>query len=432
MLRQQTGRPSPDRVAAALWFTILLAVAGTPLVVFPGMRDPFRVPEAIFFQALMLLTVGGMIAWLLVRESSATLDRIMRLRLAVSLALATVAWTALVSVTAVAPVTARYATLAVFCHAGLFIATIIFARGTSAPLAALLIPAVANALFTILQELRIWSPIRLQKIPEGRNFAMGLLGNPDYIGTYLIVPCVAAIAAALAFRRHRALFAVIAAVLLGGLFFCQSVTAIGAMGVALLSFSLVVRSTKVRMAIVAMLMLVVIALSAYGPTRTRALQLRTHMTAGRLNELTSLRLTAFVAAADMFRERPLLGAGPGGFAARYMSFKLAADERYPQWMQPHNENFGEAHNDHLQLLAETGLPGYLLFLAALAQFAAISLRKSRGSGERAEYARLFALPAAVGFVVVALGQFPLHLPSTTSSAVFAAALAHLWSNDASS
>jgi O-antigen ligase len=146
-------------------------------------------------------------------------------------------------------------------------------------------------------------------------------------------------------------------------------------------------------------------------------------------ELTSYRPPAVMVAVDMFRERPLLGVGPGNYEARYMRYKLAVDERFPQWIRPMNANFGEAHNDHVQLLAEAGLPGYLLYLGALASVASISFRRRRAQSQRAEFARIFALPAVVGFSVVGLAQFPLYLTVVTSAAIFASALAHVWSLD---
>jgi O-antigen ligase len=145
-------------------------------------------------------------------------------------------------------------------------------------------------------------------------------------------------------------------------------------------------------------------------------------------ELTSYRPPAFMVAIDMFRERPFLGMGPGNFEGQYMGRKLAVDERHPEWIRPMNENFGEVHNDHLQLLAEAGVFGYLLYLAALAWIASASFRRRSGS-ERNEYARLFALPAVIGYGVVGLAQFPLYLTVVTSSAIFAAALARVWSAD---
>jgi hypothetical protein len=418
-----------DPVATALWYVLLLTVAVTPFIV-ARVYAAFRTPKTILFQAAMLLIGGATAAWLLYRHDVAA-ERVFRHRLPIVLALAAVVWTAIVSLTAVQPVVARHAPLAVLCYATLFVATILFARGTLLPLMAFLLPAAANALFTILQALHLWSPVELDRIPQGREYAIGMLGNPDYVGTYLIVPCIAAIAAAVAFRRHRVLFIGLAALIGAGLFFAQSVTAVGALGIALLSFTLVARSTRIRLSVAAMLLAVGVGLAAYPPTRTRALQLARLLRAGQVNEFTSLRLPAFVVAADMFRERPLMGVGPGNFEAHYMSYKLAADERYPQWIKLGNRNFGEVHNDHLQLLAEGGLPAYALFLTALGHIVALSFRRSPVHGARAQYVRIFALPAVVGFAAVALGQFPLHLTATMSTSLFAVALAYAWSADES-
>jgi len=404
---------------------VLLAVAATPLVITPGIYDAFRLSKAMFFQAAMLVTLGVSVAWLLLRDG-AVRERLRRHRTAVILAVASVAWTTFVSIVALLPAVARYAPLTAACYAILFILTIVFARGTFLPLCALLLPAMANAAFAVLQYFRIWSPVELTQIPRGHFYAIGLLGNPNYVGAHLIVPCVAAIAASIAFRKYRVLFALIAVMLLTGLFFAQSVTAAGAMAVAMVSFVAVMRGHKMRIAIVAALVLAAIALAAYGPTRNRAIGVARAVREGRLNEATSLRLPAYAVAFQMFRERPLTGVGPGGFEARYMSHKLEIDERFPEWSIFGNLNFGEVHNDPLQVLAETGLPGFLLYIAALMYVAAISFRKSDANDERAEFARIFCFPAIVGFGVVALGQFPMYLAACMAPSLFAAALAQVW------
>jgi hypothetical protein len=83
----------------------------------------------------------------------------------------------------------------------------------------------------------------------------------------------------------------------------------------------------------------------------------------------------------------------------------------------------------VQLLAESGLPGYLLYLGALGFIASLSFRRKRPTSQRGEFARVFAFPAVIGFTIVGLAQFPLYLTVVTSTAIFATALAHSWSVD---
>jgi hypothetical protein len=115
-----------------------------------------------------------------------------------------------------------------------------------------------------------------------------------------------------------------------------------------------------------------------------------------------------------------------------MPYKLRTiDEKYPQWVRLGNESFGQVHNDHLQVLAETGAPGYLLFLTALVMLGMVSLRRTAIDDPRTQFARLFALPAAVTFAVLALAQFPMQLTAPMVPAIYLAALCFAWTHDES-
>ncbi len=430
MKERSPASPEPwlERSAIVPWMAVLLTIAITPMLVSPAAKNAFRLPKTVFFESTMLFTGATLIAWHLL--GGARREQLARHRFALSLAAAAVAWTAIASMTARQPELASHAPLTAFAYGVLFAATILFARGSIAlPLTALFAPAVVNAAVTVLQALHLWTPIALDRMPKGRLAAMGLLGNPDYVGAYLMVPTLAAIAATIAFRKHRRIFAAVAAILVTGIFFTQSVTAIGAFLVAVLSFAVIVPSRAVRVTVGAILLLVAGSILSFRPTRERLLHMREFLKSGQLMEFSSYRPPAVMVAIDMFRERPLVGVGPGNYEARYMTYKLAVDERFPQWIRPMNANFGEAHNDHVQLLAESGAPGYLLYLAALAFTASISFRRRSVDSPRAEYARIFAFPAVLGFGVVGLAQFPLYLTVVTSAVVFAFALAHVWSLD---
>jgi len=408
-----------------LWAITLAAVTLTPLLIAPPARNAFRLPKVLFFQGAMLLVGGAAAAWLLVRLPS--LRRLGSHRIAVVIAGATVLWTVIVSLAARQPELARFAPVAVGTYAILFVLVLLFERGVLLPLLALLVPAGANAAISLLQVAHLWSPVPID--PQGgRMHVIGLLGNPDYVGIYLIVPCVTALAAAFAFPRLRLLFLFFFVLTLAGIVVAQSVTAIVGIVAGLIVFAFVAPGRTMRIAVASLTVVVLIALSAYGPTRRRAVTLVEHLREGRHSEFWSYRLPAFAVASDMFLERPLLGVGPGGYEAKYMSYKIANDERFPEWISLGNRNFGEAHNDHLQLLAEAGLPGYALFILALVATGALTFRRKHDArDQRQEFARMFALPAACAFALIALAQFPLHLAESMATSIFAAALAHAWS-----
>jgi O-antigen ligase len=147
---------------------------------------------------------------------------------------------------------------------------------------------------------------------------------------------------------------------------------------------------------------------------------------GRLPELTSFRVMPAATAIRMFLERPLVGVGPGSFSSLYMGYKLKTDEAFPQWIRAGGESFGQAHNDHLQVLAETGLPGYALFIAALVMLGAITFRRGEPPDDRARFARAFAFPGAAAFATLALAQFPLQVTAPMVPALFLGALCFAW------
>ncbi|MGH9456431.1 MAG: hypothetical protein ACRD2J_02175, partial [Thermoanaerobaculia bacterium] len=92
-------------------------------------------------------------------------------------------------------------------------------------------------------------------------------------------------------------------------------------------------------------------------------------------------------------------------------------------------NFGEAHNDYLQVLAVTGAPGLALFLAGLILVGRISIGRRGDAGiadDRSRFARTLALPLAVAVAVMAAASFPLELGPTIWSQLFFAALALRW------
>ena len=73
------------------------------------------------------------------------------------------------------------------------------------------------------------------------------------------------------------------------------------------------------------------------------------------------RASALKAAALMWRERPVLGFGPGNFKhgyGRHMASSIPATE-YRQFTHSYSEEY--AHSDPVQLLAETGIAGWGIF-----------------------------------------------------------------------
>lgn len=127
---------------------------------------------------------------------------------------------------------------------------------------------------------------------------------------------------------------------------------------------------------------------------------------------SSMRLGLFRKTLDMVADSDWLGVGAGNFAVlirRYDAFFA---------LKPH------AHNDALQMLAELGLPGMLLFLGLLAAVALQLLRVLRD--ERQGPAPICAaglLGALAAFVVTGVAEVPFRFGASAALFVLVAGLA---------
>jgi O-antigen ligase len=182
----------------------------------------------------------------------------------------------------------------------------------------------------------------------------------------------------------------------------------------------------VRWAAAIGLILFVCAVALHPGSRARIRTMVSYAEGGQLSEMTSFRLPAYTVALAMFRDRPLLGVGPGVFRALYLPYKLRIDAEHPQWIRIGHQSFGQVHNDHLQLLAETGLPGYLIFLAAMVYVARLSFTRRGETSPRARFVTSYAFPSVTALFVLALAHFPLQLTSHVVPAVYLSALCIAW------
>jgi O-antigen ligase len=152
-----------------------------------------------------------------------------------------------------------------------------------------------------------------------------------------------------------------------------------------------------------------------------------------INWLTSSRMTAYATALQMFFDRPLVGVGPGCYALHYFNYKIRAEAEHPQLRQAFDRqsNFGEAHNDHLEIMAVTGLPGYAILVAVLIFVARRSwlVRKTRLDSPRHSFVYAFSFPLVAATAVLMLAQFPLELAASTVTLLAAAAFCIGWSGD---
>lgn len=350
-------------------------------------------------------------------------------RIEIALPLAIVAWTAVTTLMSTNRLLSEDSLVTVIAAAVIFLATRRVAPRL--PLLALdvcLGVASINAVFVTAQEYFGWNPFYFPPEARGHISSTALVGNPNDVGSYLAAPLIAAIVAVVTVPGwRRLLYAAATIVLAIGLSASGTRTALGAVvcGVILLALLRPVRQALVVLAVV--IMALVIALQPSTSLGRQARMLATAARQGRYEILFSERLPPFLTAVDMLRSRPLWGVGPGTFKYHFMDARIALEKRYPPaWTKGYPENFGETHNDHLQTAAEAGLPGYLLFLAAIAVVGFRGRRLQVTATVENRVARALRAPLATTFFVLCLAQFPLQIAAPRLIFITLAALILGW------
>ena len=192
--------------------------------------------------------------------------------------------------------------------------------------------------------------------------------------------------------------AAVAALLLVGLLAAQSRGALAALALALPVVPLAQRRKRAGLALVAALVLACGAWMAMGG-RLSVLESR---------GLRSNRLALWADAARMAREFPVFGAGFNAFGTAYVPYQTT--DRY-EW-------YGEAHNEYLQAVTDTGLVGAGLVGVLLVTLIRRAARAARmGPLDAARLASLLAL--ALHNVV----DFNWQVPANAATFVALAALA---------
>lgn len=121
-----------------------------------------------------------------------------------------------------------------------------------------------------------------------------------------------------------------------------------------------------------------------------------------------LRYNGWFGAAEMFRDHPVTGVGPGNYALSNAEYWTPFEQR---WFALKGMKNAHAHNEYLEAAAETGLPGLFLFLCLIAwPLVAGLFLAARGptpDGRRVGWVAVLAVCVAA---VDALFGFNLHTP----------------------
>jgi O-antigen ligase len=434
-------RPHPDREAPstrwlrALELLILAGAAAIPLFVSLQGHDVFRQPKQLLLYAVVLAATAMLLSGLALGRIAVDDAARRVLRIPLWIAAAGLAWAALAGLLSAKRALALDA-LVWGSAATLLVLVAAFALRHSSPhrlLLAVLAPMVVNATVVLLQASRIWNPWVFPERTPVRLHKNALLGNPDDVGIYLAIGTIVALVAALHFRALRVLFCAIALFLFIATMVTETRTAAIALGAAIVVLAML-RSVRIGIALVlVMTLLGGLGTFTYEPVRDRVAHTWRALTRGEWDAALSGRLTAFAAAWQMFLDHPVTGIGPGAFKYHYMSYRERAENEYtsiPLIRGRRAVNFGETHNDHLQILAEVGLPGYAAVAAGLLYVASRGLRRRTAAASvRAAFARDLAPTATTLAAVMMLAQFPLQLAAPAATLAMLGAACIAWSED---
>lgn len=312
-------------------------------------------------------------------------------------------------------------TILLFCLLLALGASAVVARRRNLLLATVLAAAAVNAALSLLQARGI-SLFRLQTYGT-RNETGALAGNVGYLALSLAFAAVLALGVLLASRRAgvRIVAGVGLLLSLAGLFVNRNLTSWIALVVGGSLFLVLSFGRRSVVPVVAVVVAFALASFLVAPIRQRVGETIQMVRRGDWDRLTTYRTGAWAAALEMTRERPVVGWGPGTYAAEFTPHRLKAEIRTRRrYVNPLlTSSYSEAHCDYLQAFAETGLPGGTLVLVAVgALFAAIGRGATRPGPNRKEAAILVGLLAAGA--AAALTWFPLQRPISAVPLLLAA------------
>ncbi len=280
---------------------------------------------------------------------------------------------------------------------------------------ATIVPGMVLALLGILQFHGWYQPLEFSQQIGERLQVTSLAGGAFDLAAFLLLPCLAAQAAAWSasgWRRWAWWLAL--AICLYGIAASQTLSVLLVLGVAtgVLWWQLLPRRRVVQ-GLAALAGLGLLLTLAVTPLRQRVVRKAAELSSGEINRVLSGRFDGWRAAWWMFTEQPLSGVGHGAFRAEYGSARLQLSARGVQFSRfQHQVFFTHAHNEYLQALAEWGGLGLLAMLWAggmICRSLAAKLRHLPRSGPQGRLQAAELLSMVVAVALLAAVNFPLHL-----------------------
>ena len=407
-----------------LWRIVTAGVIIIPLYISTGGKDGFRLPKEILFRLETLLLAGICIVLLAARKIPRPASWKDPDLLLPALA---VAWSLVSFIGSSNRVVSLPSFLWICGWALIFIVTTALANGR--PLAVVyvsLLPALINGFLVLLQEADLWNPLFSGKTLE-HAYHSALIGNANDVGVFLVGPAIASFALIFVTRSHRVLHVSAAFLLLVAAVANHTLTALIALVAGFLATVFLISKPRAIAAALIACVILIATVWLYPPLRFRYDLNKRFIATGYYDGFLSGRLLPNITAAQMFADHVLTGVGPGCFKWEFFWYKVRVVEQHKNMvLSGQKVNYGEAHNDHLQILAETGLPGYAIFVACLVGISSISFRRIETPAPEQKFAKLASFPLALSFAVLAIAQFPLELASSMAVNIYLFALCRAW------
>jgi O-antigen ligase len=288
-------------------------------------------------------------------------------------------------------------------------------------------PATVLAGIAVLERLGLADPLPTT-FDDSRYAAVSLAGNIGDLTAYLVLPLLLAQAKLIGTLRRpdahpstrltlgarlraalsgwgwrEAAWLAGAVVWLAAVVSIQVLTPVLALVAASATLWLLALPPRRRLLLVAAAALAAIVLAVLTPLGDRLTSEWRELRGGDLNELLTGRLDGWRAGLHVGGEHPILGAGPGSYAAEFAPAKLELIERGVPFFLGHGRlaAFRHAHNEPIEIFAELGVLG-LLASAWLLFWIARGALSAPSRGDRA-----LGLAVLVGLLVLGLAHFPL-------------------------
>lgn len=355
-------------------FALLAAATLVPFVIWPGFFFPYVVPRNLFFRVVIEIASALLILVLLRQRRQLALRNdftFIALLLFVIAAGVSAAFSP-------APTHSyfgdfeRMGGVWAWFHLLLFYALLraLDDRQFTLILNGAFIVGMAAIAYGLAEYQQLWAHARV--VNDRAAAITGTFGNSGLLAGYLVV--VIALAAFLAVRARRFQWMYLGTAGAGGiaLFLTQNRSAVLAVAAGLVAGAAIFSNlpevkrdkplARVPFFLVAALLIVAVGMARINPAGTISSKLPAVFTKGGGSWVDEGRIVQWKAAAEGFRDRPLLGYGLENHNLVW------ATHFNPEVYRRNEDIFDRTHNQFLEVLATTGLLGFLTFIAVFVAF----------------------------------------------------------------